>query len=132
MKRLTLFVAAAGFFVWENVVAARWLGSDGLRAGLTHAWSSLRQDGLVLLVFVDMGVFALAALVWLARDLQARTLSRQQRASWFVATMLIGSPVLLTYLAFRPSHAERAGVHSSLAPLSDLTNAEADKGFIDL
>lgn len=104
MRRVSLLVAAALFFVWENVAAARWLAAhDGLGAGLAHAWATLRQDALVLLVWTDLAVFALLAIAWLARDTRARALSPARRAGWLVGTVLIGSPVLLTYLAFRPA-----------------------------
>jgi hypothetical protein len=102
VRRAGLLAAAAAFFVWENVAAALWLRAHGtLAAGLSHAWAALRDDWLVLLVFTDACVFALCALVWLARDLRSGGAAPGRRALWLAAAVVLGSPVLLVYLARR-------------------------------
>ena len=100
--RAALLAAAAAFFAWENAAAARWLRAhDSLGDGVAHAWAALRDDWLVLLVFTDACVFALCALVWLARDLRGRGARPRGRALWLAATLVLGSPALLVYLARR-------------------------------
>ena len=103
MRRLLLVGAAALFFAWQNVATFQWLHAHGgVAPGLRHAWAALLDDRLVLLVFLDAGVFTLCALVWLWGDLRRRLTSTSRRALWFGATVLVGSPVFLLYLASRP------------------------------
>ena len=110
VQRYLLLVAALVFFVWQNVAIAHWLTDHGgLEAGLAHAWATLRADRMVLLIWTDMGVFSLAALVWFARDMRVRGPSRARRALWLTATLVLGCPGFLTYLALR-TPAGREGV----------------------
>ena len=109
MHRTLLLAAAALFFLWEHVALALWLRAHGgLAAGLTHAWATLRQDWLVLLVLTDACVFSACALVWLWRDLGRHVAARSARARWIAAALIWGSPTLLVYLARRHVRAEAA------------------------
>lgn len=102
MQRFLLLIAALAFFVWQNVVTALWLADHGgFGAGLAHAWATLRADRMVLLIWTDMGVLSLAALVWFVRDMRTRGVSRAKRALWLAATLVLGCPGLLTYVALR-------------------------------
>ena len=86
----------------QGTAHAFWLRAPGgVAAGLGHAWAALRQDWLVLLVLSDACVFSLCALVWLWRDLARERTGRSARTLWFAAALLLGSPVLLVYLARR-------------------------------
>ena len=106
MRRPLLLAAAATFFAVENAVTVRWLAMHGgVGAGLAHAWTAVREDAMVLLVAADMGIFTLAALVWFARDLAEREVAPSRRVAWLAATLVVGSPALLVYLALRPARA---------------------------
>jgi hypothetical protein len=97
-RRNLLLVAAALFFVYEQWSFYTWMQQHGsVQAGLTHAWMTLRQDPMVFMAWNDMGVFTAVVLVWLWRDLRAT----QRSAWWWPATLLMGCPPLLTYLATR-------------------------------
>ncbi len=96
MRRPALLLAAALFFAYEQWSFYQWMQQHGsVAAGLTHAWTTLRQDPMVFMAWNDMGVFTAIVLVWLARDLRARG----RAIWWWPATLLMGCPPLLVYLA---------------------------------
>lgn len=95
---------------------AQWLSAhESVRVGLVHAWATLQQDALLRLVWVDMGVFTLAALVWLWWDASKRKLPWAQHTTWILATLVLGCPGLLTYLAFRDRATGKAGATNAVA-----------------
>lgn len=105
MRRNLWLGAAVVFFAWENIAIAQWLAAhNSLRGGLAHAWATLQQDGLIQLVWIDMGVFTLASLGWMWRDATAHNLPRPHRAAWLLATVILGCPGLLAYIALRPDY----------------------------
>lgn len=98
MRRPLLYLAAALFFVYEQVAFYQWMQMHGtVSAGLSHAWATLRADPMVFMAWNDMGVFTALVLVWLARDL--RTHGRSPL--WWPATLIFGCPPLLIYLGRR-------------------------------
>lgn len=99
MRKLVLYAAAAGFFVYEQVAWSRWIAAHGsASAGLAHAWAALRSDPMLFMAWNDMGIFTVLVLIWLARDLRASGRSFW----WWPATLIFGSPPLLVYLARNP------------------------------
>lgn len=106
MRRLLLYISAALFFAYEQWSFYTWMQQHGtVSAGLTHAWATLRQDPMVFMAWNDMGVFTAIVLTWLWRDISA---SRRSRA-WWPATLLLGCPPLLVYLAQRQPATESPG-----------------------
>ena len=113
MRRPLLYIAAALFFAYEQIAIYQWLQQNGsVAAGLQHAWRSLTADPALFMAWNDMAVFTAIVLVWLWRDLNTSGLTRLY---WF-ATLLMGCPPLLVYLARRtpsrlavPHHAESVG-----------------------
>lgn len=96
MRRVALLTFAALFFAYEQWSFYTWMQMHGsASAGLAHAWSTLRQDPMVFMAWNDMGVFTAIVLVWLARDLRARG----RAIWWWPATLIMGCPPLLVYLA---------------------------------
>jgi len=96
MRRILLVLTAVGFLVYEQVAFYQWMQAHGtVKAGLAHAWMTLRQDPMVFMAWNDMGIFTAVVLVWLARDLRAHGRS----FVWWPATLLFGCPPLLLYLA---------------------------------
>lgn len=98
MRRSALYAMAVLFFAYEQWSFYTWMQQHGtVSAGLSHAWMTLRQDPMVFMAWNDMGIFTALVLVWLWRDLTARHQSRW----WWPATLLLGCPPLLVYLARR-------------------------------
>ena len=96
MRRPLLFLFAALFFAYEQWSFYTWIQMHGtVAAGLAHAWTTLRQDPMVFMAWNDMGVFTAIVLVWLARDLR----TRGRAIWWWPATLSMGCPPLLVYLA---------------------------------
>jgi hypothetical protein len=96
MRRPLLLLFAALFFAYEQWSFYTWMQMHGTAtAGLAHAWMTLRQDPMVFMAWNDMGVFTAIVLVWLARDLRARG----RAIWWWPATLIMGCPPLLVYLA---------------------------------
>ena len=98
MKRKALLVVAGLFFAYEQWSFYTWIQQHGsVSAGLAHAWLTLRQDPMVFMAWNDMGIFTAVVLTWLWRDLK-----RSGRSfAWWPATLLMGCPPLLVYLARR-------------------------------
>jgi hypothetical protein len=108
-RRALLLTGAALFFAYEQWAFAQWMRAHGtVGAGLAHAWSTLRQDPMVFMAWNDMGVFTALVLAWLWQDLRARG----GHWLWWPATLLMGCPPLLVYLA-------RRAPSSPVAPSSD-------------
>ncbi len=98
MPRPLLYAAAALFTVYEQVSLGLWFRAHGsVSQGLSHAWAALTQDTAVLMAWTDMAVFTAVVLVWLWNDLKT---SGKSKLYW-LATLLIGCPALLVYLARR-------------------------------
>jgi hypothetical protein len=98
MRRPLLYLAAALFFLYEQVAFYQWMQMHGtVSAGLSHAWATLRADPMVFMAWNDMGVFTALVLVWLARDLRTQGRSKL----WWPATLIFGCPPLLIYLGRR-------------------------------
>jgi hypothetical protein len=98
MPRPLLYAAAAVFTVFEQVSLVLWVRANGsVSAGLSHAWSALTQDAAVFMAWSDMAVFTAVVLVWLWNDLKT-----SGKSKWYwLATLLLGCPPLLVYLARR-------------------------------
>jgi hypothetical protein len=102
MRRSLLYAGAALFFAYEQWSFYTWMQQHGtVAAGLSHAWMTLRQDPMVFMAWNDMGIFTAIVLTWLWRDVR-----RTGRSfAWWPATLLLGCPPLLVYLA-RYTHPE--------------------------
>ena len=99
MRRPLLVVFAVLFFAYEQLAFFRWTSQfGGVGAGLSHAWATLQADPMVFMAWNDMAVFTAVVLVWLWRDLKQSGRSM----IWWLATLLMGCPSLLLYLARRP------------------------------
>lgn len=109
MRRPMLLSAAIVFFAFEQWSFYRWMQQNGsVRAGLLHAWETLQRDPMVFMAWNDMAIFTAFVLYWLARDLRASGRS----AVWWPATLLLGCPPFLIYLATRrDDDAVRSGAH---------------------
>jgi hypothetical protein len=57
---------------------------------------------MLILIVSDMAVFTAAALVWAVADLRRRGATPIATVGWLVPMLLLGSTVLLLYLARRP------------------------------
>ncbi len=98
LRRAALLIVAVAFFAYEQWSFYVWIQQHGtVSAGLAHAWMTLRQDPMVFMAWNDMGVFTALVLVWLARDLRASG----RAIWWWPATLIMGCPPLLVYLATR-------------------------------
>lgn len=98
MGRPLLYAAAALFALFEVLSLARWFqASPSIAEGLSHAWQALSSDAALFMAWTDMAVFTAVVLVWLWQDLKRSQLTRL----YWVATLLMGCPPLLVYLARR-------------------------------
>lgn len=112
MRRPLLFTGAALFFAYEQWAFVQWMQQHGsVAAGLAHAWHTLRQDPMVFMAWNDMGIFTAVVLTWLWRDLTRTGYSRR----WWVATLLLGCPPLLVYLA-RTGGPDDRGQNRTVSP----------------
>ena len=108
MRKPVLIGLALLFFAYEQWSFYTWMQQHGtVRAGLSHAWATVRQDPMVFMAWNDMGIFTAIVLAWLWRDLK-----RTGRSFvWWPATLLLGCPPLLVYLA--KSHDHQVAPHDA-------------------
>lgn len=99
MRRL-LYLSAILMLAWVVTASVLWVGAHG-DAALWHLWDTLRSDWMLVLIVTDMAVFTAAALVWAASDLRAHGATAGAMMGWLVPMLLLGSAVLLFYLARR-------------------------------
>lgn len=98
MRQPFLIGFAVLFFAYEQLSFVLWMRQHGgVGPGLSHAWATLMADPMVLMAWNDMAVFTAVVLTWLWRDITATGRSRW----WWPATLLMGCPPLLVYLARR-------------------------------
>jgi hypothetical protein len=98
MRRPLLYSAAALFALFEQVSLVRWFQANpSVGEGLAHAWQALSSDAALFMAWTDMAVFTAVVLAWLWQDLKRSQLTRL----YWVATLLMGCPPLLVYLARR-------------------------------
>ena len=103
-KRAFYCVAAALFFIWENFAAMQWVRRfDSIGAALSHTWQTMTEDWMTLLILQDAAVLAILVISWLLLDTRSRGLSGRQRFTWLILTLIVGSPIILIYLGYRPS-----------------------------
>ena len=113
MRRPALLLFAALFFAYEQWSFYTWMKMHGsVSTGLAHAWMTLRQDPMVFMAWNDMGVFTAIVLVWLARDLRAR----DRAIWWWPATLIMGCPPLLVYLATGTGASPHAAARGTVQP----------------
>lgn len=109
-RAASLYLAAAAFFVYTQWSFVTWLQQHGsAKVGLAHAWGVLRSDPMLFMAWNDMGVFTVIVLIWLARDLRAHGRS----VWWWPATLIMGCPPLLMYLARYPESLRPRGAAAS-------------------
>jgi len=103
MKRRTwLWVPAAGFALWILWATGRWwTASPDLAAAIRGSWAAATSDWMSFLFLTDGMMFGLIAIGWMAADLVKRGASSGRCAAWVAAALVVGSPVVLVYLARR-------------------------------
>lgn len=101
--RFVLVSGALVFFVWANIAMTMWLRQhSSLTQAIAHFRTSMFADWLLFLMLTDAAVFTMLALGWLARDMRRRRLPWVSWWGWMGATILLGCPGLLLYLALHP------------------------------
>jgi hypothetical protein len=112
MRRL-LYLGAVLMLAWVVTATLLWIGPQGdPLAAFWHFWAALRSDWMLVLIVTDMAVFTAAALVWVALDLRRRDATAAAVVAWLVPMLLLGSAILLVYVARRtrePAAATGAG-----------------------
>jgi hypothetical protein len=105
MRRLVpplLAASAALFFAWEVYAVMRWVhDAGGIGNAFGHFWAALSSDWMALIVVSDHLVIAAAVLVALWIDTTRLGWLVRGRALLAITFVLLGSPALLVYLAWR-------------------------------
>lgn len=111
--RPLFYFGAALMLAWIITAGILWVGPQGdPNAAFWHFWASLMSDWMLILILTDMAVFTALAFVWVALDLRGRGATAGTIVGWLVPMLLLGSAVLLFYLArrTRPLAAARVSV----------------------
>lgn len=99
-RRAGLLVPALLFLVWEVAAVARWFAAG---ASVARSWEAAVADPMAFLFLTDGMMFAAIGIAWMGVDLRKRGATAGRCAAWVSAGIVVGSPVLLAYLAYRPS-----------------------------
>lgn len=100
--RRGLVILAGLFLVWELYGAVRWVQqAGGIGAAIDHFWRTLEADWMARIVVADHILIAGTVLVLLWLDARRHGWSTGRRVLLAVAFVALGSPTLLTYLAWR-------------------------------
>lgn len=101
MRRL-FYLGAVLMAAWIVTATVLWIGPhrDAVTA-CWHFWNALRSDWMLILIVTDMAVFTAAAFAWVAMDLRKRGATTVAIIGWLAPMLLLGSAVLLVYLARR-------------------------------
>jgi len=102
-----LLLSAFVILVWFAIGAYWWLNSYGtLSQAVSHFWSTMRSDWMVLLFINDLVLLILIVCAWALKDASARQLGAA-RWFWAIFILALGSPALFIYLAIRPTRKSR-------------------------
>jgi hypothetical protein len=97
-----LIIAAILFLLLELYAATRWMGhAGGLGAAFDHFWDVLRSDWMAQIVVSDHLVIAGIALIALWLDAARRGWGVRRRIILGIVFIVLGSPALLAYIAWR-------------------------------
>ena len=108
--RRGLLILAAGFLAWELFGVVHWFRqTGGLGPGFDHLSRALRADWMALIVVSDHLVIASVVLVGLWLDATHLGWRISRRVLLALAFIALGSPTLLTYLAWRMGRYNQMG-----------------------
>jgi hypothetical protein len=102
--RSLLYGGAALMAGWIVLATLLWLQQNAGDpvAGFSYFWGMVTADWLLVLLVTDLMVFTVAAFVWVTLDLRRRRASWRQVVAWLAPMLVLGSAVLLVYIARRP------------------------------
>ncbi len=98
MKRVLLLIYALALALFFRYGFIQWQQSGH---SLADIWSTLRQDWLVFITFIDAAQFTLLVFGWLVFDLRRQPHSTWEKLGWFGLILWLGVPGLLFYIALR-------------------------------
>jgi uncharacterized membrane protein len=109
--RLGLLASATVFILWELYAAMCWVREAGdVGAGFHHLFQVIRSDWMARIIVSDHFVIAGSVLLGLWIDAARQEWGNGRRLLLAVAFIGLGSPTLLTYLAWRLGRASGATV----------------------
>lgn len=106
-------ILAAGYFV---LVAVWFAGAEGGYSSLAQVGRLFASEPVRLAGWLHYLAFDLFVGAWIAREADARGISRLVLAPLLVATFLFGPVGLLGFLPLRARAARRAGAPAGVAP----------------
>lgn len=106
-----LCTVALLFLLWEAYAAIRWVAEAGTLAwAFDHFWSALQSDWMAKIVVSDHLFIAGTVLVALWSDAERIDWGVWRRLALALAFIALGTPALLTYIAWRLGTRSRAVV----------------------
>lgn len=108
LVRAGLVLVAGLFLLWEGYGAIRWLQEAGdIGSALDHLWRTLHSDWMARVAVSDLLIIAAVALAGLWIDSARQGWPPARRVLLAAGFVVLGSPVLLFYLAWRLRHGAR-------------------------
>jgi hypothetical protein len=102
-RRGILLVITLIILVWIGLGTYWWLREHGtIILAAQHFLDTILSDWMVTLFMSDLVIIGLLVCLWVLKDAKERGWSGYKRWGWTVLFVVLGSPALLIYLAFRP------------------------------
>ena len=100
VNKLPLFVLSIAILVFDAVALIIWLSSSpNIFNDIRIFYYSILSNMFSLVIFADLIVFSIIAIMWMYFDSTRRKMKFHYRMIIIFSALIIGSPVLLMYLA---------------------------------
>lgn len=102
INKIHLFILSVFVLVFEAVALIIWIANTAnIFNDIKLFYESIMSNMFSLVIFADLLVFSIIAIIWIYFDSTKRKMKLQARIIIIFSAMIIGSPVLIMYLAFR-------------------------------
>jgi len=102
VNKLYLLVISLAILIFDAVALNIWLlKTANFINDIRIFYDYVMSNMFVLVIFADLLVFSIIAIIWMYFDNTRRKMNFAYRIIYIFLALIIGSPVLLMYLAFR-------------------------------
>jgi len=100
--KFPLVVLSIAILIFDAVALNIWLlKTANFINDIRIFYDYVMSNMFVLVIFADLLVFSIIAIIWMYFDSTRRKMNFTYRIIYIFLALIIGSPVLLMYLAFR-------------------------------
>lgn len=102
VNKLSLLIISIAILIFDAVALIIWISkTPDMFNDIKIFYDYIMSNMFSLVIFADLLVFSIIAIIWMYYDSTRRKMKFQFRIIIIILAIIIGSPVLLIYLAFR-------------------------------